>query len=229
VAATSHNLKQMVRDGKFREDLYYRLNVVNAHLPPLRDRPEDIPLLINHFLQKLCEHAGRPVLSLDPELKHFLETHEWPGNVRQLRNCLESMVVLAVGDTLTMDDVPATLEHGVIPTAHLTARPGTKLEDLEREAVELALTQHHGNRTRAARALGISVRTLQRKLKAWGINGHGPHASSGDSTEYDAHSHPDHRSAPHAASALGASAVGASAVGANAVQPSAIQPSAANW
>jgi DNA-binding NtrC family response regulator len=199
VAATSHDLQQMVRDGKFREDLYYRLNVINAHLPPLRERREDIPLLVNHFLQRLCQQGGRPLLSLDPDLKHYLETHDWPGNVRQLRNCLESMVVLAAGDTLTMDDVPATLEHGILSPEHSTSTTGTRLEDLERGAVEQALAQHHGNRTHAARALGISVRTLQRKLKAWGLNnGHGDHHDHHQ--DGDPHAHP----AAHVAAGNGA-------------------------
>lgn len=170
VAATSRNLEQMVKDEEFREDLYYRLNVINLHLPPLRERREDIPLLVDHFLREFCQQTGRDILQLDGELKQYLETHDWPGNVRQLHNALESMVVLAGGDTLTMDDVPAMLEHDVGASDHVTIPAGTTLQDLEREAVEQALQQHDGNRTHAANALGISVRTLQRKLKAWGMN-----------------------------------------------------------
>ncbi len=170
VAATSRPLEKLVQEGLFREDLYYRLNVINLQLPPLRDRREDIPLLLHHFMQSLCEQVGRETITLDPELKRYLETHDWPGNVRQLRNCLESMVVLARSDVLTMADLPATMSSGVNPCGHHVAiPPGTKLEDLEREAVEQALEQHNGNRTHAARALGISVRTLQRKRKAWGL------------------------------------------------------------
>jgi len=170
VAATSRPLEKLVQEGLFREDLYYRLNVINLQLPPLRERREDIPLLLHHFLQSLCAQVGRESITLDPELKRYLETHDWPGNVRQLRNCLESMVVLARSDVLTMSDLPATIGNGVNPCGHHVAiPPGTKLEDLEREAVEQALEQHNGNRTHAARALGISVRTLQRKRKAWGL------------------------------------------------------------
>ncbi|MEX0820133.1 MAG: helix-turn-helix domain-containing protein, partial [Pirellulaceae bacterium] len=108
--------------------------------------------------------------ALSPELKAHLEMHDWPGNVRQLRNCLESMIVLARGDTLTMDDLPAMIENGVPTTGQVAIPAGTKLEELEHEAVEQALERHDGNRTHAAKSLGISVRTLQRKLKAWGIN-----------------------------------------------------------
>jgi transcriptional regulator with PAS, ATPase and Fis domain len=169
VAATSRNLEEMVEDEEFREDLYYRLNVVNLALPPLRERREDIPLLIAYFLDKLCSEANKPLLKVSPELKEYIETYEWPGNVRQLRNCLESMVVLSRGDELTLDDLPATLERGPSAANHVSIPPGTRLEDLEREAVEQALQRHNGNRTHAAEALGISVRTLQRKLKAWGI------------------------------------------------------------
>jgi DNA-binding NtrC family response regulator len=170
VAATSRKLERMVRDEEFREDLYYRLNVVNLHLPPLRDRREDIPLLVSHFLTELCDAAKKPVLKIDSELKDYLETHDWPGNVRQLRNCLESMIVLAGRDTLTLDDLPATAQNGISFPDHPTIPPNTKLDDLEREAVEQALERHGGNRTHAARSLGISVRTLQRRLKAWGID-----------------------------------------------------------
>ena len=168
VAATSRNLEQLVRDGGFREDLYYRLNVVNLHLPPLRDRPEDIPLLVAHFLRQQCAEVQRGPMELAPSLREFLFTHDWPGNVRQLRNCLESMVVLARGDTLTLDDLPTNIDRGPNITDRVAIPPGTKLEDIEREAVEQALVQHHQNRTHAAAALGISVRTLQRKLRAWG-------------------------------------------------------------
>jgi transcriptional regulator with PAS, ATPase and Fis domain len=169
VAATSRNLEEMVKDEDFREDLYYRLNVINLSLPPLRERREDIPLLVAYFLERLCKDSGKPMLQVAPELKEYLETYEWPGNVRQLRNCLESMVVLARDNCLTVDDLPATLDRVPSSANHVSIPPGTRLEDLEREAVEQALHRHNGNRTHAAEALGISVRTLQRKLKAWGI------------------------------------------------------------
>ncbi len=168
VAATSRNLEEMVKEGTFREDLYYRLNVITIQLPPLRSRPEDIPPLVQHFLSDLCRMAGRPRLEVDPELMRFFETYEWPGNVRQLRNCLESMVVMAADATLSVDDLPPTMGHH-LAHGEVEIPVGTTLEDLERTAVEQALEQFDGNRTHAAESLGISVRTLQRKLKAWGI------------------------------------------------------------
>ncbi len=170
VAATSHTLEQLIREENFREDLYYRLNVVNLHLPRLRERREDIPLLVNHFMRELGEAANKPVLQIDTDLKDYLETHDWPGNVRQLRNCLESMIVLAAGEILTLDDLPAMAQNDTAAPNHLTIPPNTKLTDLEREAVEQALEQHDGNRTHAAKSLGISVRTLQRKLKTWDVD-----------------------------------------------------------
>jgi len=171
VAATSRDLEEMVGDATFRQDLYFRLNVINLRLTPLRERREDIPLLIAHFLGEISEHAGRATPQVAPELRAFLEAHDWPGNVRQLRNCLESMVVLARSDTLTTDDLPAMLESTRCAHHHVSIPPGTQLDALEREAIEQALERHDHNRTHAANALGISVRTLQRKLKAWGLNG----------------------------------------------------------
>ncbi|MEX0938478.1 MAG: sigma-54 dependent transcriptional regulator [Pirellulales bacterium] len=166
VAATSRDLEEMVADGDFREDLYYRLNVITIPLPPLRVRRDDIPLLVQHFLRRFCESNNRPLLTLDPDLVQFFQTYDWPGNVRQLRNCVESMVVMAANETLTIDDLPSTISDG--PSNGDMAIPaGTTLEQLERTAVEQALEQFDGNRTQAADALGISVRTLQRKLKAW--------------------------------------------------------------
>jgi len=172
VAATSRNLEDMVRKKDFREDLYYRLNVITILIPPLRNRREDIPLLVDHFLTTLGEANGKPEIELNGELLRFFETFDWPGNVRQLKNCLESMVVMARDNTLTMADLPATLDvsHSHMRAPEPSAQTSTTLEALEQTAVEHALEQHSGNRTHAAEALGISVRTLQRKLKAWGIN-----------------------------------------------------------
>jgi DNA-binding NtrC family response regulator len=169
VAATSRHLEVMVRDREFREDLYYRLNVVTIHLPALRERTEDIPLLAAHFLKQFSEAHNKPDLEFDPGLLHFLTGYEWPGNVRQLRNCIESMVVLARGKLLTPDDLPATLDSDPLIGNGRLGPGGKSLRDLQRVAVEQALAEHSGNRTRAAEALGISVRTLQRKLKAWGM------------------------------------------------------------
>jgi two-component system, NtrC family, response regulator HydG len=176
LAATSRNLEEMVAEGEFREDLYYRLNVITITLPPLRARRDDIPLLVAHFLRRLCESNGRPLMSVHPDLMRFFETYDWPGNVRQLRNCLESMVVLARETTVTLDDLPATIRDG--PTGNNMEIPADMtLEQLAKEAVEQVLEKFEGNRTHTAESLGISVRTLQRKLKAWGLDK--PHPTRG--------------------------------------------------
>jgi DNA-binding NtrC family response regulator len=170
VAATSRNLETLIGESKFREDLYYRLNVVNLELPPLRERRDDIPLLTDHLLRELAEQLGRRPPAVDRPLREFLETHEWPGNVRQLRNALESMLVLSTADKLTMEDLPAMLRHAPSVGGDLQIPRGMSLDDMERQAIEKVLARHAGNRTHAAADLGISVRTLQRKLKAWGLD-----------------------------------------------------------
>jgi transcriptional regulator with PAS, ATPase and Fis domain len=162
----------MVRDGEFREELYYRLNVVSIALPPLRDRPEDIGPLIEHFLGELSREYDRPAPSLNAELLSFLESYHWPGNVRQLRNCVESMFVLADSSTLTIDDLPDTIcTEQPRNVGRVEFPEGFTLRDVERAVVHQTLDRYRDNRTQAAKSLGISVRTLQRRLKKWENNG----------------------------------------------------------
>src|SRR5262245_55712077 len=173
VAATSRNLKDLVTRGQFREDLFYRLNVVVIRLPALRDRPEDIPLLAEAFLRESAAACGRGPMSIDPKLLHHLMSQYWPGNVRQLRNLIFSMVVMARSSTLNLADLPSDLLTGAAPHAPLTAETSPAQQDLEaieRAHILATLGAHGGNRTHAAAALRISVRTLQRKLKAWGLD-----------------------------------------------------------
>jgi DNA-binding NtrC family response regulator len=170
VAATSRNLQDLVAHGQFREDLFYRLNVVLIRLPPLRDRPEDIPLLADVFLRESAAACGRASMTFDPRLMQFLMRHSWPGNVRQLRNLIVSMVVMAQQEVLTLGDLPAEYKEGAPPA--VTPQPTAAMQDLEaieRTHILATLEAHGGNRTHAAAALRISVRTLQRKLKAWGL------------------------------------------------------------
>ena len=169
IAATSRRLEEMVKNGGFREDLYYRLNVVTIHLPALRERRDDIPLLAAHFLKVFGEAHGKTSLTIDSSLMEFLEEFSWPGNVRQLRNAIENMVVLARSESLTLDNLPSNLEADpLVESGRLSGT--TSLVALQRSAVERALVECNGHRTRAAESLGISVRTLQRKLKAWGLD-----------------------------------------------------------
>jgi two-component system, NtrC family, response regulator HydG len=169
VAATSRNLQDLVAKGQFREDLFYRLNVVLIRLPALRDRPEDIPLLADVFLRESVGACGRGAMAIDSRLMHHFMRHPWPGNVRQLRNLIFSMVVMADGETLTLSDLPAEQQE-VAAAQRPVANPATEeLEAIERSHILATLEAHGGNRTHAAAALRISVRTLQRKLKAWGL------------------------------------------------------------
>ncbi|HEX4130956.1 MAG TPA: sigma-54 dependent transcriptional regulator [Pirellulales bacterium] len=171
VAATSRNLHRMMTAGQFREDLFYRLNVVTIHLPALRDRKDDIPSLVHLFLHEFTTSVGRQPISVSPELMQTLESLDWPGNVRQLRNCLESMIVMARGDTLTPADLPANVyAKARLGDAEFADVGGATIDSLKRAAMLRALEHFHGNRTRAAEYLGISVRTLQRKLKEWNLN-----------------------------------------------------------
>lgn len=172
VAATSRPLAQMRQEGHFRQDLYYRLNVISLHLPSLRERRQDIPALARHFLGQLATAAGRKPPTLSSELSRELERLPWPGNVRQLRNCLEQMYVLAANDVLTVADLPAEVREE--PSGDAVELGAAGLESLKRSAILQALRQFDGNRTRAADFLGISVRTLQRKLRDWGMTGSMP-------------------------------------------------------
>lgn len=173
VAATSRNLHELVVAGNFREDLFYRLNVLTIHLPPLRERRADIAALIERFLEESARRHQRAIPRLAPELTHFMENYDWPGNVRQLRNAIENMVVMARDELLTAADLPRYLSGGSeVQTASIKA--DGNLQDLERIAILSALDRFQGNRTRAAEALGVSVRTLQRKLKQWGLSGSDP-------------------------------------------------------
>ena len=168
VAATSHNLREMVNEKRFREDLFYRLNVVTIELPPLRERREDIPLLIHHFATRIAATINKPLPTLTADLHGFLISYDWPGNVRELRNCLESMIVLSASQELTMQDLPPNIRGESSDEGEGSPAEKLQLSRLEKSVILQTLKRIEGNRTRAAEALGISVRTLQRRLKGWG-------------------------------------------------------------
>lgn len=171
VAATSRDIKDMVRKGTFREDLYYRLNVVSIVLPPLRQRTDDIPILVEHFLKEIAETKHTPQHRVSPEVMRAFTAYPWPGNVRELRNVLESMMVLADGEMLTEHDLPEQMSSGLVRQNSGTEIPDLPLEELERIAILRALEKSGNNRTHAAQRLEISVRTLQRKLKEYEARG----------------------------------------------------------
>jgi transcriptional regulator with PAS, ATPase and Fis domain len=168
LAATSRDLRKMVEQGTFREDLYYRLNVVQINLPPLRERPDDVTLLVEHFLKEITTNKHATPKRIAPEVLRRFQTYRWPGNVRELHNTLESMMVLAEGDMLTERDLPQHIAEASENLPSPKEIPvGLTMEELERLAITKALDQYKGNRTHAANRLGISVRTLQRKLRQY--------------------------------------------------------------
>jgi DNA-binding NtrC family response regulator len=180
VAATHRGLEQMVKDGTFREDLFYRLNVIPIVLPPLRERAEDVEALATHFIASLGKTHGRPNVKLSPEALAVLRGQPWPGNVRQLQNFLERLVVLSTGDALGVSEVQRELGRAGAPTASavsvsaVSSSPGPsslddRRKDAERIALQDALDQSKGNRALAARLLGVSRRTLYYKLEALGL------------------------------------------------------------
>lgn len=173
VAATNKNLPQEVAAQRFRHDLYYRLNVIAIHLPPLRERWQDIPLLAAHFLQKYAQKNQKAITGIEPEALQRLRTYSWPGNVRELENIMERAVVLAQGATITATDL--NLEERPSEPQSLAGEdcivlPATAtLAQVEREMIVQALQRSHGNRQAAARQLAIGVSTLYRKLKDYAI------------------------------------------------------------
>jgi DNA-binding NtrC family response regulator len=164
IAATHRSLEQLVREGKFREDLYFRIRVVQIQLPPLRDRLEDIPLLAEAFRQEYGKENGKEGVTFDSESMGLLMKYAWPGNVRELRTAVEHGVVLSRGNVIHPDDLPSAVwkRQGVVPLKKGVQPP--RLEDVERGAIEAALEKSGENITEAAKALGISRRTLHRKL-----------------------------------------------------------------
>ena len=169
VAATNRDLAAQAKTGHFREDLFYRLNVVAVTLPPLRNRKGDIPALASHFIDKYAKSYGKTVEGLAPGTLNALLSHDWPGNVRELENAIERAVVLCKDNQLTADDLPATLR-GPRPSGRSVAGliPGATMDDIEREAILRTLEIVDGSTSRAAEVLGISVRKIQYRLKEYG-------------------------------------------------------------
>jgi len=170
IAATNQDLRQKVNDGSFREDLYYRLNQVTLRVPPLRNRREDVPLLIDHFIKRANEEHGKQVEGITPEAVRRLTSYHWEGNVRQLQNTISAMVVLAENATLDVGDIPDPIRGSteIVPVGK-TGLAGRTLEEIERVAITETLKLTQGNRERAAKVLGIGARTLYRKLKEYGL------------------------------------------------------------
>ncbi|MCU0727154.1 MAG: sigma-54 dependent transcriptional regulator [Planctomycetes bacterium] len=168
LAATNQHLRGLVEERKFREDLFFRLNVVAIELPPLRERTGDIPLLVHSAIREFSEVHGKRVSGLRPEVMNVLTSYGWPGNVRELRNTVESMVIVSRGEDLTVSDIPSAVARAAGgDAAALPAGEVLKIEDMERRLIEAALRDSGGNREQAAQKLGISERTLYRKIKSY--------------------------------------------------------------
>jgi DNA-binding NtrC family response regulator len=167
IAATNENLAECVKKGKFREDLFYRLSVVPLHLPPLRERKEDIPLLIEHFLQKYSRRTKKQIVGLSQDVLEALMQYDWPGNIRELENTIERAVVLSRGDEIELD---ALVYHGISSGSSLLSPIDGKyrsLEEVEKEYIKTVLHARHGNKSQAAKVLGIDRKTLLTKIKKY--------------------------------------------------------------
>ena len=174
LAATHRDLPELVRQGRFREDLYYRLNVVTLMLPPLRERRQDIPLLMDHFLRELAARHGRGPVAVDPEAQRRLLGYEWPGNIRELQNVLERAMLLAEQDVIGHEHLPSEVHHhAASPVAEARPLPNPdplrSLEEVDREHVMRVLAACGGNREETSRILGISRRTLSRMIQRWNL------------------------------------------------------------
>src|SRR3954452_19036427 len=172
VAATNRDLRAMVADGRFRDDLYCRINVLSIDAPPLRERREDIPVLIDFFLKKHTRNTSRLVRGLTPETKKLMTEYSWPGNVRQLESAIERAILLCEGDYITVEDLPSDLRQDVGPQsdgAFKLPSEGINFEDVERDLITQAMEQTDYNITKAAKLLGLTFRTLQYRLEKFGI------------------------------------------------------------
>jgi two-component system response regulator HydG len=184
VAATNRDLEEEVSEKRFREDLFYRVNVVRIDIPPLRERSSDVRELAAHFLNRLAERTGKSALTVSTEAARKLVAYSWPGNVRELENCMERAVAFARYDQITVDDLPAKVSKYDADHFAVTANEANEIVTLavvERRYIERVLALLGGNKSRAAQVLGIDRRTLHRKVDLWQKNG--ADGNSGDSKE----------------------------------------------
>jgi len=169
ISATNQNLEEKVKDKKFRQDLYFRIRGMNIEIPPLRERREDIPMLLNHFLKEVAQAEDRPVKGFTPAAMRSLKSYNWPGNVRELRNCVKTMVVLTDSELIDVADLPFEIHQRANQSSELSNLAGISLNELEKAAIKRTLEMVDGNREVAAQMLGLGERTLYRKIKEYGI------------------------------------------------------------
>jgi DNA-binding NtrC family response regulator len=172
IAATNRDLRAMVSDGRFRDDLYYRINVLSVDVPPLRERREDIPVLIDYFVKKHTRNTSRLVRGLTPETRKLMVDYSWPGNVRQLESAIERAILLCEGDQITVEDLPLEVRQESRPVSEGAFKlppEGISFEDVERDLIMQAMEQTDYNITKSAKLLGLTFRTLQYRLEKFGI------------------------------------------------------------
>ena len=167
IAATNRDPEQAVKDGLLREDLFYRLNVIRLHLPPLRERVDDIPLLARHFVARHARRNGRDIRGISPEALESLGGWTWPGNVRELENAMERAVVLSRGDVIGARELPAAIRQHEAAPDRLSFKVGTELKRMERQMIEATLRATNGDKLEAAELLGITARTIYRREAEW--------------------------------------------------------------
>ncbi len=180
IAATNQDLTALIKEKKFREDLFFRLNVIHIHIPPLRERKEDVPVLLRFFVEKYNNESGRDIMGIDPKAKAILMQYDYPGNVRELENIVQHAFALAETDIIKVEDLPVNL-HNISPYPRLEAykkegqeRGGEEgeeflLSEVEKKTIKKALEKYSNNYTKASKALGVSRSTLWRKIKDYGI------------------------------------------------------------
>jgi transcriptional regulator with PAS, ATPase and Fis domain len=169
IAATNRNLEEAVKSGAFRDDLYYRLNVIPIHLPPLRNRSEDIPLLVESFLAEFAHAHQKDLMEVSPSTMRLLKLYSWPGNIRELRNIIERLVVTVREKVIQPAHLPLEVQASREEARTMVVTLGTALEGIEREVIQRTLAEVTNHREKAAAILGISPRTLQYKIKQYGI------------------------------------------------------------
>jgi DNA-binding NtrC family response regulator len=173
ILATNEDLAELVAAGRFRQDLYYRINVINIELPPLRQRIADIPLLARHFLHRACSESAKQVRDISPEAVAALQRYRWPGNVRELQNVVERAVLLGKSEVVGLEDLPPALSSGVtapLPGSTESRSLKQSLKDPERHLIRQALVANDWNRSLTAQALGINRTTLYKKMKRLGLD-----------------------------------------------------------
>ena len=170
IAATNRKLGKLIAEGKFREDLYYRLNVFTIHIPPLRERKTDIPVLANHFVEKYNAENHKEIRRISTHALDLLMGYEWPGNVRELENCIERAVILSNDEVIHAHHLPPTLQTAEAKSVEHAGLLGATLDSVERDLILDALKEARGNKAKAARSLGMTERVIGLRVSKYGID-----------------------------------------------------------